>query len=95
MEELKNMIEAYSNESIREMENLHQAAEKLLENIRWAEMKINRRIESQQYWIQMFGKRNPKYDHEKEISEMAKKRLIRSYQSVLQEMINHSKSLES
>tara|TARA_R110000772_G_scaffold51709_5_gene118595 strand:+ start:747 stop:1028 length:282 start_codon:yes stop_codon:yes gene_type:complete len=93
MDEFKNVVQKYSNDDIRMMENLMEAAEKLLDNIRYSERKINLKLESQDMWIEGFGERNPRYDHEIEISEMAKNRLKRSFESLLMEMYQSTKKM--
>ena len=90
---LKELINKYSNEEIQAMENLMEAAEKLLDNIRASERRIRLRQESQDSWIEMFGDRNPKYDHDIEISQMAKKRLKYSFERLLMEMYQNTKRM--
>jgi hypothetical protein len=93
MDELKDLVERYSNDGIRKMEDMMIAAEKLFDNIRYAERKIKLRSESQQMWINGFDQRNPKYDHDIEISQMAKKRLKYSFESLLMEMYQSTKKM--
>lgn len=90
---LNELVQRYSNENIRTQENLQEAAEKLLDCIKYAERKINLKEESQEYWIQMFDVRNDRYDHDIEITQRAKKRLKRSYESLLMEMYQNVKTL--
>lgn len=93
MENLKAFVNQYSNEEIMAMENLMEAAEKILENIRYAERKINLKEETQIMWREGFGERNPKYDHDIEITKMAKNRLKRSFESILMEMYQSTKRM--
>jgi len=92
-ESLKALMNRYVNEEIQAMENLLAAAEKLLENIRYSERKINLKKESQENWRLAFGEINAKYDHDIEISEMAKNRLKRSFESLLMEMYQSTKRM--
>lgn len=87
MEKLTEFVNQYKSQEVKDILKLHEAAGNILDLISQADMKIHLKIESQAYWVKMFDIQNPKYNHEKEIAEMAKKRLMKSYTGILNEII--------
>jgi hypothetical protein len=94
MEELKKFVNQYKNESTMEMEVYQEKSAQLLNLLTECEMKINLKQESQNAWIENFGNINLVYDHQIMISKRARKRILKSYQIVLKEMVIHTLIME-
>lgn len=75
------------------MENLHEAAEKLIDTIKSAERRIKLKKETIQQMMGHFPELTEKYERENQDTMQAKKRLKYSLEKILMEMYQHTKNL--
>jgi hypothetical protein len=93
--DLEKFVNQYKNKSTIEMEVYQIKSAQLLNLLTECEMKINLKEESQNAWIENFGNINLNYDHQIMISKRARKRILKSYQIMLKQMIIHTLIMES
>lgn len=94
MKDLKAFVDQYKNKETMVMVDYQSKSKQLLDLIEECDMKINLKKESQCAWMDNFEYRNLAYDHQIDITKRAKKRLLKSYQIILKQMVIHTLIME-
>tara|TARA_R110000751_G_scaffold102728_3_gene197756 strand:- start:307 stop:594 length:288 start_codon:yes stop_codon:yes gene_type:complete len=94
MENLTKFVNQYKNKSTMEMEDYQIKSAELLNLLTECEMKINLKQEAQIEWIENFANINLAYEHQIMISKRARKRILKSYQIMLNQMVAHTLNME-